>query len=242
MSSRLLASSVLRRLAPLYEAFRPASATRALPIRVCALALCVAAIVFASSQGARAWHTTDMTGALPRLDFTMTRATDGKQIDAAAYKGKIVILFFGYTSCPDICPTTLMNAATMLKTLGPHADDVRVLFVTVDPNRDTLDVLKQYTGSFAPQIVGLRGTPDQLATLAKRYRVAYSVSPADDGHGFDVSHSTAAYVFDRNGNIKLLFTSLAAPNAKLDGMTADLRQLVSGAAAVTWWQRVMHLL
>ena len=191
---------------------------------------------------ALAWNSTDISGALPPLDFTMTRASDGKRITAAAYRGKVVILFFGYTSCPDICPTTLMNAATMLKSLGPRADDVRFLFVTVDPNRDSLDTLKQYTGSFAPQIVGLRGTPDQLATLAKRYRVAYSVTPPGDGHDYEVTHSTAAYVFDRGGDIKLLFTDLAAPNAKLDRMTADLREMVARAGVASWWERVRHLL
>ncbi|MBS0247607.1 MAG: SCO family protein [Proteobacteria bacterium] len=206
------------------------------------LAFCAFVALMASVSGARAWHSTDMTGALPKLDFTMTRASDGQQVGADAFKGKVVILFFGYTSCPDICPTTLMNATTMLKTLGPGADDVRFLFVTVDPKRDTLKALKDYTGSFAPQIVGLRGTADQLATLAKRYRVAYSVTPAGDGHGYEVTHSTAAYVFNRNGDIKLLFTDLAAPNAKLDGMTADLRQMVAGGGAVSWWQRVWNML
>jgi protein SCO1/2 len=202
-----------------------------------AAALSAAAI----ASPALAWNSTDLSGALPPLAFTMTRASDGKQIGADAYKGKIVILFFGYTSCPDVCPTTLLNAATMLKALGPRADDVRFLFVTVDPKRDTLDTLKQYTGSFAPQIIGMRGTPDQLATLAKRYRVAYSVTSAGEGHDYEVTHSTAAYVFDRNGDSKLLFTDLAAPNAKLDKMTADLRQLVTGGGVVGWWHRVLRL-
>jgi len=200
------------------------------------------ALATAAVAPALAWTATDVGGALPPLDFTMTRASDGKIVTAADFRGKVVILFFGYTSCPDVCPTTLMNAATMLKSLGPGADDVRFLFVTVDPNRDTLDGLKQYTASFAPQIVGLRGTPDQLATLAKRYRVAYSVAPAGDGHGYEVTHSTAAYVFDRSGDVRLLFTDLAAPNARLDGMTADLRQMVAGAGVASWWQRMLHLL
>ena len=115
-----------------------------------------------------------MSGTFPTLGFTMTRATDGKEVNAADYKGKVALLYFGYTFCPDVCPTTLLNLTMVLKKLGPLADDVRVLFVTVDPNRDTLDVLKQYTHAFAPQTVGLRGTADQLAELAKRYRVAES--------------------------------------------------------------------
>lgn len=202
----------------------------------------VAALAMVAAAPALAFTSTDIGGALPPLDFTMTEASDGKVVTAADFHGKVVILFFGYTSCPDICPTTLMNAATMLKSLGKRADDVRFLFVTVDPKRDTLDGLKQYTESFAPQIVGLRGTPDQIATLAKRYRVAYSVTPAGNGHDYEVSHSTAAYVFDRDGNAKLLFTDLSAPNAKLDGMTADLREMVAGTGVAGWWQRMLNLI
>lgn len=191
---------------------------------------------------AKAWNSDDMTGALPDLSFTMTRATDGKTVTAADYKGKIVLLYFGYTNCPDVCPTTLLNIATMLRKLGKKADDVRVLFVTVDPNRDTLPILKQYTDAFAPQIAGLRGTPDQLATLAKRYRVSYSVTPAHDGKPYEVTHSAAVYVFNREGNIKLIFTSLSQPNVKLAPTLVDLRAMVAGAGSSHWWQRILGML
>jgi protein SCO1/2 len=188
---------------------------------------------------ALAWNSTDVAGALPDLQFTMTRASDGKVVTAEDYRGKIVLLYFGYTSCPDICPTTLLNASTMLKALGSDAGKVRVLFVTVDPGRDTLKVLKDYTSSFAPQIVGLRGTPDQLAALAKRYRVAYSVEPA--GGSFEVTHGTAVYVFDRHGKIKLLFSQLETPGGKLDPMTADLRQLADYGSHPGIWRRVENM-
>jgi protein SCO1/2 len=191
---------------------------------------------------ARAWNSTDVSGALPPLAFTMTRASDGKTVTAADFKGKVVLLFFGYTSCPDVCPTTLMNVSTMLKSLGKAADDIRVLFVTVDPNRDTLGVLKDYTGSFAPQIVGLRGTPDQLATLAKRYRVSYSVEPSAGGSGFDVTHGTAVYVFDRDGDVKLLFTGLALDKSDTAPEAADLRMLVAQSGGASWWRRLVGAL
>jgi protein SCO1/2 len=185
---------------------------------------------------AKAWNSTDMTGALPSLDFTMTRASDGKTVTSAEFEGKVVLLYFGYTFCPDVCPTTLLDIASMLKTLGKDADDVRVLFVTVDPDRDTLSALKTYTSAFAPQVVGLRGTSDQLASLAKRYRVAYSVQPASGDNPPEVTHSSAVYVFDRNGAIRLLFTGLSVPNAELTGMTADLEQLVLQTGHVSLWQ------
>jgi protein SCO1/2 len=202
------------------------------------LIFALALIGFAPGR-ARAWNSTDMTGALPALKFAMTRASDGKTVTAADFKGKIVLVYFGYTFCPDVCPTTLMNVTDMLKHLGKQADDVRMLFVTVDPNRDTLAVLKQYTGSFAPQVVGLRGTPDQLATLAKRYRVAYSVTPAHDGQPYEVTHSSAVYVFNRAGDIKLIFTALSKPNVKLAPTLADLRGMVAGEGSGSWWRRLL---
>jgi protein SCO1/2 len=114
-----------------------------------------------------------------------------------------------------------------------------VLFVTVDPNRDTLAMLKDYTGSFAPQVVGLRGTPDQLATLAKRYRVSYSVERRADGHGFDVTHGAAVYVFGRDGNVKLLFSGLALQKVDTAPQVADLRELVGQSGATNWWRRLV---
>jgi protein SCO1/2 len=191
---------------------------------------------------ARAWNSTDMTGALPALKFTMTRASDGKTVTAADYEGKIVLLYFGYTNCPDVCPSTLMNVTDMLKHLGSRGDDVRMLFVTVDPNRDSLKLMKEYTGSFAPQVDGLRGTPDQLATLAKRYRVSYSVTPAHDGKPYEVTHGAAVYVFNREGDMKLLFTGLSSPDTKLDPMTSDLRAMVEGAGSGSWWRRLLSWL
>ncbi len=172
-----------------------------------------------------AWHSTNLKGTMEPLAFTMTRASDGKEVTADDFKGKVVLLYFGYTFCPDVCPTTLANIDKMLTRMGDKADQVRVLFVTVDPNRDTLDVLKSYTELFAPQVVGLRGTPDQLAALARRYRVSYSVTPATKDEPYDVSHSSAVYVFDKTGAIRLLMSSLSSPKPDIDGGTADLERL-----------------
>ncbi len=210
------------------------------PNTLVATALMLAAQLFAAT--ALAWNSTDVTGALPPLDFTMTRASDGKTVTANDYRGKIVLLYFGYTFCPDVCPTTLLEVGNMLKTLGKRADDVRVLFVTVDPNRDTLPVLDRYAKAFGPQVVGLRGTPDQLAAFAKRYRVAYSVQPESLGRPYTVTHGAAVYVFNRNGEIKLLFTGLGASGVDASGETSDLKQMVIGAGSDSWWRRVLSLL
>jgi len=148
---------------------------------------------------------TDIAGAMPDLSFAMTRANDGAVVSAQDYRGKIVILYFGYTHCPDECPATLANFALMLRALGPDANAVRVLFVTVDPGRDTVPALKQYVNAFAPQIDGLRGSPDAIAQLARRYRVLYSVKPVPAGE--EVMHSDAVFLFDAKGRARDVTTS-----------------------------------
>jgi protein SCO1 len=198
--------------------------------------------LLASPRLALACHSTDISGTLPALDFTMTRASDGKEVGAAGYRGKVILLYFGYTFCPDVCPTTLLNLTMILKTLGPLADKVRVLFVTVDPDRDTLDLLKQYASSFAPQTVGLRGTADQLAALAKRYRVAYSFEHATKDHPYEVTHSSAVYVFDRNGSIRLLISELGTATPELGACVEDLRKVIEESSYQSLWQRIFGLM
>jgi len=166
--------------------------------------------------------TTDITGAMPDLSFRMTRANDGAAVTADSYRGKVVLLYFGYTHCPDACPTTLANLATVLQKLGPRAKDVRVLFVTVDPARDTLPLLRAYVASFAPQIDGLRGTDDEIASLARRYRVLYRVTPASVGNDVQVMHASSTFFFDRAGRARLVNTSTEDTKAVAD----DVAQLV----------------
>jgi len=172
------------------------------------------------------WRSTVISGSSPPLEFSMTRASDGRAVTEADYRGEVVMLYFGYTFCPDVCPTTLANVSRILARLGPQAEPVRVLFVTVDPNRDTLPVLKEYVKNFAPEIEGLRGAPDELAALARRYRVAYSVTPETKDHPYDVTHSSAIYVFDKSGAARLLVSPLVASNADVAGVTADLERLI----------------
>ncbi len=151
------------------------------------------------------WHATNITGAMPRLEFQLTRARGGRPVSASTYRGKVVLLYFGYTHCPDICPTTLANLSDALKRLGPRASGVRILFVTVDPDRDTNKVLGEYVTAFAPEIDGLRGSDDALASLARRYRVAYGVTK--EKGAYNVMHSEAVFFFDRGGRARLVTTS-----------------------------------
>ncbi|HEX4152575.1 MAG TPA: SCO family protein [Steroidobacteraceae bacterium] len=172
------------------------------------------------------WHAIDVSGSVLPLLFRMTRAGDGKQVTQEDYRGRIVLLYFGYTNCPDYCPATMANVADILRRLGPLARRVRVLFIAVDPNRDTLPVLAQYVNYFGSQIDGLRGTPEELEALAGRFHAVYSVAAATKGHPYEVTHSSVIYVFDGTGTARLRMTSLGTSKPDIDGMTADLRRLI----------------
>ena len=150
---------------------------------------------------------TDITGVMPPLAFHMTRVNDSAWVSAKKYHGKVVVLYFGYTHCPDECPTTLANMASVLQKLGARARDLRVLFVSVDPLRDVPSVLKSYVQAFAPEIDGLRGSADDVASLARRYRVIYSVTPATSQHPYQVSHSASVFFFDPAGHARFVTTS-----------------------------------
>jgi protein SCO1/2 len=188
-------------------------------------AVCLSLALVAGCGDNAKWHAIDVSGNLPPLSFTMTRAGDDKTATQADYDGKTVLLYFGYTNCPDICPATLSNVHDVLTRLGPDAREVRVLFVTVDPNRDTAPLLAAYVKNFGAEIVGLRGTPDELAALARRYRVVYSATPATEDHPYEVTHSSAIYVFDGTGAARLIIASLASTTPDIAGATADLKRL-----------------
>jgi protein SCO1/2 len=162
------------------------------------------------------WHMTDISGAMPKLDFHMT--SGGKAVSAADFRGKVVALYFGYTHCPDVCPTTLASLTDMMGRV--KSPDVRVLFVTVDPDRDTDAVMADYAKAFSPQVVGLRGTDNQIAALARTYRVAYSVKK---GPPYEVTHSNAVFFFDRDGKARLVTTDTNDSAAMAD----DVKRLLN---------------
>jgi protein SCO1/2 len=185
------------------------------------LAIC-AAILLAACASKPNWQLDDVSGHLPDLTFRMTSDL-GKPVTAATYRGKVVVLYFGYTHCPDVCPLTLVHLHTVLQRLGKGADDVRVLFVTVDPMRDTVPVLHQYVTAFDPRVVGLTGSQDEIAKLAKRYRSFYQRETPKTASGeYEVTHSSAIYIFDREGRARLL----ATPGSTNDAIFHDLKILV----------------
>ena len=131
------------------------------------------------------------------IRFTLT-AADGRAVSEQTYRGKWLIVYFGYTFCPDVCPTTLMEIAGALEKLGPRAETVQGLFVTVDPKRDTPEILAAYVKSFDPRIAGLTGTTAQIAMSAKSFNVFYERRDTDDG-GYVYDHTTLIYLVDPDG-------------------------------------------
>lgn len=183
------------------------------------------ALLLAACQGSPKWHLDNVTHIVAPLKLFSMQSTTGGAATAADFRGKVTMLYFGYTHCPDVCPTTLAKLAGALRQLGAQADDVRVLFVTVDPQRDTLPVLKAYVDAFgARYFVGLRGDAAQTADIARRYRVGYTAGKPDADGNYEVSHSSAVFVFDRRGEARLLGTE-STPTADF---VADLKRLLAG--------------
>jgi protein SCO1/2 len=144
---------------------------------------------------------------------------NGQPVSDADFRGKPFLVFFGYTHCPDVCPTTLFDVSEVLRRLGPDADKTAALFITVDPERDTPDKLKDYLASFDPHLHGITGAPDAVAAVAKEYRVYYKKVPTDNGD-YSMDHTAIVYLMDKNGHFVAPFSLRRTPEASAD----DLRR------------------
>lgn len=161
---------------------------------------------------------TDISGVEWGGDFTLTAHT-GKPASSTDYRGKALVLFFGYTNCPDICAPTLTQLALALKQLGADAERVQVALITVDPRRDTPAQLARFVPNFHPSFVGLTGTVREIAAVAREYRVPFESQAGAGGH---IPHSSTVLVKDPQGKLRLLFRDADAP----DDMAHDLRLLL----------------
>lgn len=168
------------------------------------------------------WSATDITGMMPDLEFSLI-GPQGNVVDATALHGKPVLIFFGFTNCPDVCPTTLTRIKIAMKNLGPLADGIQVVLVSVDPDRDTPKTMKTYTASFGPWLLGLTGSEDALSTLKKSYGVYSAMESSDDKGQYNVMHNAAVFAFDEKGRARLLISDLS-DNAAI---VADLKQLIT---------------
>lgn len=182
-----------------------------------------ALLLLSACMTEQAWQTSNITGAMPKLMFTLTEAKQGKQVTQDDFKGKVTLLFFGFTHCPEVCPTTLLLLQQAVSKLEKQADQVQILFVSVDPDRDDLDAIKNYAENFGSQTVGLRGVGQDLEALTKKYYVAYEQSEATEDGQYDVVHSSQVYVFDREGEARLLVRATDS----IDAITSDLKRLIA---------------
>ncbi|GGF06945.1 copper-binding protein [Aliidongia dinghuensis] len=154
--------------------------------------------------------------------FQLVDARNGKTVTDQDFKGKWLLIYFGYTHCPDACPTALNDLSLALDKLGEKRAAMAPVFITIDPERDTADVMKDYVASFAPDIVGLTGSTEQIAQAEKEYRVYAAKHPTKDG-GYDMDHSSIIYVMDPSGRFVTNFTHETDP----DQMAAKLMSLAS---------------
>jgi len=190
-----------------------------LPFLRHALWLLLAALAAACSPPA--FKSVDITGAEYARNFALDSAGGGRRT-LADYRGKVVVIFFGFTQCPDVCPTTLSDLAEVRKRLGPDGERLQVIFVTIDPERDTPALLSQYVPGFDPSFVALYGTAEQTAATAKEFKVFYQKVPGKTATSYTMDHTAGSYVIDREGRVRLFIRH----GASVDDIVSDLRKLL----------------
>lgn len=172
-------------------------------------------------EASKPFKSTNITGIGTGKDFRLTDH-HGQVRTLSDFKGKVVIVFFGYTHCPDVCPTTLSDLSQVMRLLGPDADKVQVLFITVDPERDTQELLAQYVPAFNPTFIGLYGTPEQTEATATEYRIYYRKEPGQTPGDYTVDHSVGSYIYDRSGKLRLN----ASYGQAVDALVHDIKLLL----------------
>ena len=191
--------------------------------RVALLGLCVAGLAACSAQKA-AFKGIDITGAEYARQLSLPD-TSGKPRVLNEFKGKVVVVFFGFTQCPDVCPTILAEIAEVRSKLGADGDKVQPILVTVDPERDTPEILSAYAASFGRDVVALRGTLEQTRAAAKEFKVFFAKVPGKTEGSYTMDHTAGSYVFDTQGRIRLFIRH----GGGVEAMASDLKQLIAGA-------------
>ncbi len=163
----------------------------------------------------------DLTGASYARDFAL-KDVEGRERHIADFKGKVLVVFFGFTQCPDVCPSTLSELALVKQELGEDGKRVQSIFITVDPERDTPELLKAYMASFGADGVALRGSAEQTLAVAKEFKVFYAKVPNKAGDNYTVDHTAASFLFDAKGRVRVYHRNTAGPQA----LKNDLQQLL----------------
>jgi len=194
-------------------------------IAIAALVLLAAAVMLAGcSPGTPQFRSSDVTGSAFGRDFSLTDHS-GKPRTLADFRGKVAVLFFGYAQCPDVCPTTLAALAEAMRQLGTDAARVQVLFVTVDPERDTRELLSHYVTAFNPSFLGLSGDADATARIAKEFKILYQKQPGRTPESYTVDHSAGTFIFDPQGQLRLY----VGHGQGTDVFAHDIRELLRTA-------------
>jgi protein SCO1/2 len=186
-------------------------------------ALCLLLLLLAACSEPAHFYSTDITGSAIGTDFSLLDPA-GKMRRLSDFKGKITVVFFGYTQCPDVCPTTLGALREVMVALGKQAEQVQVLFITLDPERDTAALLAQYVPAFYPTFLGLRGDPATIDATAKAFKVYYKKQPGPTADGYSIDHATGSYVYDPQGRLRLYVKYGDAPAH----IVSDIQQLLAG--------------
>jgi protein SCO1/2 len=187
-----------------------------------ALALGLCACDRIGSSAVRNFNAIDITGAEYARKLELPDQ-NGKLRTLDDFKGKVAVVFFGFTQCPDVCPSTMAELAQIKKQLGKDGERVQGIFVTVDPKRDTPELLKAYIESFDPTFVALRGTPEQTAATAKEFKVFYAQVPGKTEGSYSVDHTAGSYIFDPQGRVRLFVRYGSGAEA----LAADLKALLA---------------
>ena len=175
-------------------------------IATMAIIMPATALFTACTENKPQFKAIDITGADYAKDFAADGAMldhNGKPRSIKDFAGKVVVLFFGYTQCPDVCPTSMAELAEVKKLLGKDGDKVQGLFITIDPERDTSEVLKAYMANFDPTFLAMRTTPDKLAVVAKDFKSYYKKSPGKTETSYTMDHSAGSFVYDTQGHVRL---------------------------------------
>lgn len=185
--------------------------------------LLIAAGLLAGCSPAQApsFHATVLNNPQFALDFRL-KDPSGQERTLADWRGKVVLIFFGYTQCPDVCPTALSRAAQVMELLGPDASRVQVLFVTVDPERDTPALLREYPPAFHPSFLGLYTSVEETAQVAKHFRVFYKINPGSTPSTYTIDHSVTTYAYDPEGKLRLAI----GHDATAEAVAQDIKALL----------------
>ena len=181
-------------------------------------------VLMACSPKVTPFKSTDVTGAAFAKDFRL-KDHHGNLRTLVDFKGKIVVTFFGFTQCPDVCPTSMTTMAEVKRLLGDQGEQLQVLFITVDPERDTQALLKEYMANFDPGFIALRPEPDELKDVAAAFKIYYKKVPGSTPTSYTMDHSAGKYIFDTEGRVRL-FSAYGTDAATI---AADIQVLLSAA-------------